>query len=382
MKRLFLFILFPVSVFGQALNGLNYQYLYGQDNGFTFSFRKQNLTSDSVSFYFSLKNESPKSNEDFIISLFIHESLNAKDGKEIRPNISYIIKENKLTLGKFSIRESDAYLVFKIIHLQKREAWLYFSDCKKELISFLPIEINDTLSTKKFVPVGSKISLHQNKGPFFVNFYRENFPAASPPYTEVQNMVAKNIKPDSSFQVANYFITKSNGLYLIQKDSTSKESVSIRVEDDYPKFRKLTSLTAPFAYVTTKAEFNKIAISTSDKRSFDRSILAITGDAERAKFFMRNYFKRVELANLYFTGYKEGWKTDRGMIFTIFGLPDGVYKTQTSEIWEYRTQGDKVSFTFVKTPTLFDPDNYVLIRKNKLEPIWLEAVDLNRNARF
>jgi hypothetical protein len=97
---------------------------------------------------------------------------------------------------------------------------------------------------------------------------------------------------------------------------------------------------------------------------------------------MRNYFKRVEIANQYFTSYKEGWKTDRGMIFVVFGLPDAVYRTSASEIWEYAVQGDKVSFTFVRSATLFDPDNYVLIRKKKVEDIWLQAVDLNRNARF
>ena len=40
---------------------------------------------------------------------------------------------------------------------------------------------------------------------------------------------------------------------------------------------------------------------------------------ERAKELIKNYYGRLQHANLFFTSYLEGWKTDRGMIFMIFG---------------------------------------------------------------
>lgn len=382
MKRLFLFFLIPCGVFGQALNNINYQYQYVQEYGFDLVIRKQNLSSDSIQIFFNVEFESPRSASDYQLNFFQYEGLSDKEGKEIKPAITYFHQTEKFLSGRFTLAESNTYLVARILHLQKKQAWLYFTDCKKELINRLIPLVNDSVSLQKHASIGSKISIYQHHSSFLVNYYKENFPAASPPYAEAQSMVSQTLNADSIFTVSSSFIANKIGLYVIQKNSSSKEFAAIRVEDDYPKFRKLTSLTAPFTYVTTKAEFNKIVLANGDKRSFDRSILTLTGDAERAKLFMRNYFKRVELANAFFSSYKEGWKTDRGMIFTIFGLPDAVYRTQTSEIWEYRTQGDKVSFTFVQTPTLFDPDNFVLIRKKKLESIWLEAVDLNRNARF
>ena len=97
---------------------------------------------------------------------------------------------------------------------------------------------------------------------------------------------------------------------------------------------------------------------------------------------MRNYFKRVEWANYYFTSYKEGWKTDRGMIYILFGLPEELFKFNDREVWNYKSPSLKVSFTFVKSSTLFDPDNYVLIREKKFQETWYEKVDLWRNARF
>jgi hypothetical protein len=112
-------------------------------------------------------------------------------------------------------------------------------------------------------------------------------------------------------------------------------------------------------------------------------ILGVTGDTERAKHFMRTYFRRVELANQYFTSYKEGWKTDRGMIYIIFGLPNQILRFNEREVWEYKdAMFKKIEFTFVKSSTLFDPDNFVLIRDKKFQETWYDVIDLWRNARF
>src|SRR5690606_12532002 len=111
-------------------------------------------------------------------------------------------------------------------------------------------------------------------------------------------------------------------------------------------------------------------------------ILSITQDTERARILMRNYFRRVELANRYFSSYKEGWKTDRGMVFIIFGLPDEVYLFDDREVWEYKNNRLSESFVFVRSGSIFDPGNKVLIRQRKKESSWYEGVDLWRNARF
>src|SRR5690606_38755361 len=113
-----------------------------------------------------------------------------------------------------------------------------------------------------------------------------------------------------------------------------------------------------------------------------RVILSITQDTERARILMRNYFRRVELANRYFSSYKEGWKTDRGMVFVVFGLPDEVYRFDDREVWEYKNNRVNERFVFVRSASIFDPDNKVLVRQQKREQIWYEIVDLWRNARF
>ena len=172
------------------------------------------------------------------------------------------------------------------------------------------------------------------------------------------------------------------GLYLIQKDTASTEGFAFRVEEDYPRLAKIESLADPLIYVCTKQEFDRIKLAKGDKKAFDRVILSITGDTERAKNFMRNYFRRVELANEFFTSYKEGWKTDRGMIYIIFGLPDQVFRFTDREVWTYKNNTYKITFDFVKSSTLFDPENFVLVRDKKFQETWYEVIDLWRNARF
>ena len=95
---------------------------------------------------------------------------------------------------------------------------------------------------------------------------------------------------------------------------------------------------------------------------------------------MRSYFRKVELANLYFSSYKEGWKTDRGMIYLIYGVPDEVIKNGLNETWNYKS--NKQSFSFVKTGSVYDPDYFVLIRERRYTESWYTTVDLWRKSRF
>jgi len=170
-------------------------------------------------------------------------------------------------------------------------------------------------------------------------------------------------------------------LYLAQLDTNAAKGFAFRIADvNYPRFTTLEQLVDPLVFVTTQEEFQQLKAATADKKAFDKVILDITGDAERAKNFMRSYFRRIEQANRLFTSYKEGWKTDRGMIYLIFGPPDEVSHTGSAEAWNYKNH--KVRFTFVKSGTLYDPDNLVLVRDKRFAERWYYTIDLWRKSRY
>lgn len=56
---------------------------------------------------------------------------------------------------------------------------------------------------------------------------------------------------------------------------------------------------------------------------------------------MEEYYARVEYANKHFSHYIDGWKTDMGMVFIIFGSPNNVdrhpfdYDSKPYEVWSY-----------------------------------------------
>ncbi len=95
---------------------------------------------------------------------------------------------------------------------------------------------------------------------------------------------------------------------------------------------------------------------------------------------MRSYFKRVESANLYFTSFKEGWKTDRGMIFIVFGAPDEVTFSGQQEKWSYKSP--RQVFIFTKAGSVYSPEHSVLIRDAQYTENWYQTIDLWRKSRF
>ena len=63
-------------------------------------------------------------------------------------------------------------------------------------------------------------------------------------------------------------------------------------------------------------------------------------ETEENEYFEEYYF-RVEYANKTFSHYNDGWRTDRGMVFIIFGMPNNIERhpfeinTKPSEVWTY-----------------------------------------------
>lgn len=66
---------------------------------------------------------------------------------------------------------------------------------------------------------------------------------------------------------------------------------------------------------------------------------------------MEEYYRRVSYANRYFTsGYREGWDTDRGMVYVTLDSPDGIERhpfeldSKPFEIWYYYEANLKLVF--------------------------------------
>jgi len=387
MRYISLFVLLSLTASGQALRDINYSFLYNPNEPIEFRIEAVKSHEGWTAFYKLALRDTTQDINQFLIQWDLRKDLSEKEGVVVElENIS--TQKEKYTIGgKINLPAvADLrYLTARILNNTVKRAWIFnkILDPKSPVNGYLTLQ--DGPVFESFIKINTPVTLVSVSDPLkTISYYNDNFPAAVPGFSEGMGRVPKAMVVDSTLThaVDQPISFSQAGLYLVQKDTTSTEGFAFRVEEDYPRLAKIESLADPLIYICTKQEFDRIKQAKGDKKAFDRVILSITGDTERARNFMRSYFRRVELANEFFTSYKEGWKTDRGMIYIIFGPPDQVYRFTDREVWTYKNSMYKVTFDFVKSSTLFDPENFVLVRDKKTQETWYEVVDLWRNARF
>lgn len=248
-------------------------------------------------------------------------------------------------------------------------------------------EIN-SLFVGSYLPVNSAIKLNsllKNHDAFTIHYYDHEFEPALPPMTKPATHHESGFSPDTTYQIAQFQVLnlQKKGLYLIFSDST-KRGLSLRIQDvNFPKPSSLNQLTEALVYLTTVEEYDEIKTSNSQKAQFDEFWLYNIKSPDRAKRTIRNYYKRVREANILFTNYKEGWKTDKGMVYIIFGPPSKVFKVNSKETWIYNKTFElpRISFAFIPVNTAFSAEHYVLERSPAHKSSWFRAIELWRKGR-
>ena len=168
------------------------------------------------------------------------------------------------------------------------------------------------------------------------------------------------------------------------EDTTDASGIGLVVGDKrFPKMTRPEKLIKPVLYMSTSSEIGELNQAQDTKKAFDRYWLSMmSGNEEVAKKTIRAYFDRVEEANKLFTSYKEGWKTDKGMIYIVLGAPDRVQRNREREVWVYnrRANVSEVNFTFTRKANQFVDDHYELVRYIEYQPIWYPIVEAWRTG--
>lgn len=222
----------------------------------------------------------------------------------------------------------------------------------------------------------------------FVKHYKHSFKAARPPMSVSRRNVQKKLPVDTFFTIKTNTPLKFSkpGLYIVQADTNQYYGLSFIVtQHRYPKYSKIADLVNPLKYITTKSELEKLEKSSEQKKDLDRLWLGLmSGNIKIAKRSIREYYRRVKLANQYFTTYKPGWQTDKGMIFIIFGNPTRVVRTRNKEMWTYAQNANfsDINFTFLRTPNQFVDNHYNLVRYPEYEQVWYPKIEQWREGKI
>jgi len=174
-----------------------------------------------------------------------------------------------------------------------------------------------------------------------------------------KNVVEKTSEKDLQKGI-NYITLETDSLNLpldnyvftlMLDDLNSSKKVSsakiffARIEGVPPTITNIDKAVSQLIYLATTNELDSIKDGKTAEEKLSRFLsFWKTKDPNKAtpeNEAFNEYYRRVEYANVHFSHYTEGWKSDMGMVYIILGAPNSVdrhpfeYDSKPYEIWEY-----------------------------------------------
>jgi GWxTD domain-containing protein len=223
-------------------------------------------------------------------------------------------------------------------------------------------------------------------------FYYKAVTAVPPPPSTILPEVTVSQEPEAIIPLAYSdtlpMMFPNEGIYMISVDSLVREGLVLyNFGPDHPSMTRPETMIPPLTYIATPEEMEVMMTAEKPKLALDNFWLDRTGSIERSKELIRIYYNRTLFANYYFTSYKAGWLTDRGMIYIMYGPPDKVYKSPEGESWGFKKPAVKsrwgsrytfedqyLWFNFRVQKNLFSDNDFVLNRAGTPVSYWDIAV--------
>lgn len=303
--------------------------------------------------------------------------------------------------GVFTIRTqpNNTYTLFLIINDLNRDQYLRKSIKLNRLNNsnpqhFLLLDDNKNVLFDNFFKTNDKLSIikssSNNNDNIKVKFYNNNFGIAKPPFS-IDEEEETTYRADTTYYI-NFnneeldFSIDMKGLYHLSPTG-NKENSGITLynfDSNFPKIKSLENMIGPMRYLMAQKEYDELLQSENLKQSIDDFWISIGGSNERGRTLIREYYRRVENANIFFTSFVEGWKTDRGLIYTVYGAPNIVYKNNNYENWIYGEENNMMSlnFIFYKVNNPLTSNDFELNRSPVFKTSWYRAIDSWRNGRI
>lgn len=195
-------------------------------------------------------------------------------------------------------------------------------------------------------------------------------------------------------------LARGNYRFEVSSENADRNNELFKARDfsvkslNYPSLKTPRELAAPLYYLMGEDEYEQLMAIEDDvelKKAIDRFWLSNIKNSNKAQSVISLYYERVEEANKQFANFKEGWKTDMGMMYILFGPPWYVNSSLNETIWSYSYNRNDFERNFLfTTPKIknkyFPFDNYLLQRTQQYHSVeyrqrqlWLTGLILKDN---
>lgn len=393
-----------------AISNRNIADLYmPDDDGLHPDFEVVNVHDSLSRLYFKISSEQllyiSENGRDFKSLIKLSFALRpGTDSKEVNDSSSVFLsdvkkdeKENKIVSGHIDIdalapRSYIVEITFRDINKKQQvKLFLPLDKSSKQVAQNFMVTGNDPALPlfRDEIDSGEVVHVRYNDSTqqrLIVCYYNRQFALPPPPFSS-DIKTNYNFRPDSVFTVANgeALRIRKAGLYRFNTDTVSGGGRTLtHFYNGYPEVNNAEMLLSPLRYLTSKNEYSDLVKAADTKKAVDAFWLDKAGSEVRGRELIRKFYKRVEASNQLFTAHTEGWKTDRGMVYLIFGPPGHVYKTLNTETWIYGVDSPTNSLQFIfhrVTDNPFTGNDYLLERGQTFQPAWYHAVDAWRSGR-
>jgi GWxTD domain-containing protein len=257
--------------------------------------------------------------------------------------------------------------------------YLIYDKEQSEFPKFTPYMFeNESFVVKAIHPSVEKLYLKR--------YINNSLPALSPMSAGKRNLNAEFEAVETlEILAGKATAVKDKGLYVLtqEPDGHSDGFGFMVVGERFPRDTEAEALRASLAYMSTPKEIEELKTTADPKEALDMYFLNVSkGNQTMAKQLIKTYYKRVADANKLFTSYKEGWKTDKGMVFVIMGPPSRVQRNRQREVWLYaqNLNNSEIIFTFYRKSNAFTDQNFELVRYPEYSSFWYPFVDAWRTG--
>lgn len=299
--------------------------------------------------------------------------------KEDAPFVTYFPVDLNLGSNYFGTvifmdlnRKSGKKVLLDVNKTSKTEGGFYFPEVifpEKNPV------FNNYMSGNRAFKISSDI--HQTDNFYLKKYETDSILPAPPYYTSEDKAKFVSLDTITEFNKNDSIIPENEGFYVITSDSSKNNGFSFYYQSSFfPWVRLPEDMLGPIRYVSSRREYKKIHEEENLKLGIDKFWVNLAGSQKKAKELIRIYYNRVQLANKFFTSEYPGWRTDRGMVYIIFGTPHKVEKDGNRERWSYgaRENYQGIVFKFVRKDEALSNNSFEMIRDVRYKEAWTKAI--------